>query len=303
MNADRTLYVVISFDMESDIGSWTDQHLGVAQGTPLILEVLARHGVASTFLFTGDAALACPEALQLIKSAGHEIGCHTLHHESMGPPIVDVPDVRAVLPEEVPNRLARATRLIEETAGVRPVSFRAPRGWASTEMLIALDRLGYLVDSSYMAYYLGEHLLPYHPSSRDWKQPGDLRILEVPLFGDLTVEGTDRYKRDRDQWPMLRMRDADWLADAVLRNGERLWAQGQPMLACLYLHPWEFVEMPSAIETGEARIEFRDYLWWNTGPVALNQLDRFIARMRAAGAQFHTLHQLYDVWQHHASAH
>ena len=296
MDADRTLYVVVSFDMESDIGSWTDQHVGVARGTPLILEVLARHGVTSTFLFTGDAALACPEALALIKSAGHEIGCHTLHHESMGPPIVDVPDVRAVLPEEVPNRLARATRLIEETAGVRPVSFRAPRGWASNELLVALDGLGYLVDSSYMAYFLGEHLLPYHPSARDWKQPGDLRILEVPLFGDLTLEGSDKYKRDRDQWPMLRMRDADWLADAVLRNGERLWARGQPMLACLYLHPWEFVEMPSVIETGEARIEFRDYLWKNTGPVALRQLDRFIARMRAAGAQFYTLRDFHAVW-------
>lgn len=296
MDTERTLYVVISFDMESDIGSWTDQHVGVARGTPLILDVLARHGVSSTFLFTGDAALACPEALTLIRSAGHEIGCHTLHHESMGPPIVDVPDVRAVLPEEVPNRLARATRLIEEAAGVRPVSFRAPRGWASNEMLIALDELGYLVDSSYMAYFLGEHLLPYHPSAQDWKQPGDLRILEVPLFGDLTLEGSDKYKRDRDQWPMLRVQDADWLADAVLRNAERLWAQGLPMLACLYLHPWEFVEMPSSIETGEARIEFRDYLWKNTGPVALSQLDRFIGRMRAADAQFYTLRDFHDVW-------
>jgi len=297
MNAKHDLYVIISFDMESDIGSWTDRHTGVAQGTPLILDVLAHHGVTSTFLFTGDAALACPEALARIKAAGHEIGCHTLHHESVGPPIVDVPDVRAVLPEEVPNRLEKATRLIEELAGVRPVSFRAPRGWASSEMLVTLDRLGYVVDSSYMAYFLGEHLLPYHPSDRDWKKRGHLSILEVPLFGDLTIEGGDRYKRDRDQWPALRTRDADWLADAVLRNGERLWSQGKPMLACLYLHPWEFVEMPRAVDTAEAHIEFQDYLWVNTGPVALAQLRRFVERMRRAGAEFHTLRSFYDLWR------
>jgi peptidoglycan/xylan/chitin deacetylase (PgdA/CDA1 family) len=248
------------------------------------------------------AAQACPDSLAQVKSAGHEIGCHTLQHESLGEPLFDVPGIPPVLPEEVPNRLTKATLMIEQLSGIRPVSFRAPRGWASNEMLVTLDRLGYLVDSSYMAYYFGEHLLPYHPSAQDWRQPGELTILEVPLFGDLTVQSADPYRRDRDQWPMLRMKGAGALAGAILRGAEMLWAADKPALACIYLHPWEFVEMPRVIKTAETRIEFDEFLWKNTGSVALRELDSFIGQLGRAGAQFHTLRDFHDLWatRHHS---
>ena len=296
MKSERELHVLLSFDMESDIGSWTAQHEGVAKGTPLILDVLDRHRVNCTFFYTGDAALACPGSLRMVKSSGHEIGCHTLHHESMGEPLFDAPGVPAVLPEEIPNRLAKATQLLQELTGVRPVSFRAPRGWASTEMLEVLDQLGYLVDSSYMAYYFGEHLLPYHPSADDWRQPGDLNILEIPLLGDLTVQSTDPYRRDRDQWPMLRMVGAEALANAITRVAEMLWRQGKPALACLYLHPWEFVEMPSSVHTAEAHIEFGEFLWRNCGAPALAELDTLVGRLKQAGAQFHSMIDFHRIW-------
>ena len=292
----KELHVIVSFDMESDVGSWTDSHEGVARATPLILEILDRHDVKSTFFYTGDAVKASPESLRLAQSAGHEIGCHTLQHESLGPPLFETAGARPVLPEEVPNRLEKATALITELAGERPVSFRAPRGWGSNEMVVVLDRLGYLVDSSYMAYYFGEHLLPYHPSAEDWTRPGDLGILEIPLFGDLSVQSTDPFRRDRDQWPMLRMAGAGALAGAIMRTAELLWSQGKPALACLYLHPWEFIEVSPEVDRGEARISFHEFLWRNTGPAALAALDSLIGRLGQAGAQYHTLRGYRDLW-------
>jgi peptidoglycan/xylan/chitin deacetylase (PgdA/CDA1 family) len=296
MNTDRKLYVLISFDMESDIGSWGNTHTGVIEGTAPILQVLAHHQVPATFLYTGNAALAGPESLAMVKAASHEIGCHTLQHESVGTPIFEAPGIPPVLPEEVFNRLKKATELIEEKAGVRPVSFRAPRGWGGNKMIQALDQLGYWVDSSYMAYFHGEHLLPYHPSAHDWRKPGDLRILEIPLFADLTVPGELPDHRDRDGWPKLRTHGGRHLADMVRRNAERMWAAGKPMMVCLYLHPWEFVPMPTVLDTDEARIEFKPWLVQNCGQRALDELDIFITEMQRLDARFYTLRDFREVW-------
>lgn len=293
------LYVLISFDMESDIGSWTNDHRAVIEGTAPILQVLGRHHVPATFLYTGNAALAGPQSIQLVLAAGHEVGCHTLQHESVGTPLFDAPGIPPVLPEEVFNRLEKATDLIAELAGTRPVSFRAPRGWAGNEMLQSLDRLGYRVDSSYMAYFHGErseHLLPYHPARHDWRVPGDLNVLEIPLFADLTVPGDLPDHRDRDGWPKLRTHSGRYLAEMVRRNARRAWDDGRPALVCLYLHPWEFVPMPSVLDTDEARIELKPWLVQNCGQPALDELDAFIREMQRDGGEFYTLRDFRDIW-------
>ena len=36
--------VIISFDMETDLGNWWTTYEGVTAGTPRLLEILARHG-------------------------------------------------------------------------------------------------------------------------------------------------------------------------------------------------------------------------------------------------------------------
>ena len=53
-------HVIISFDMETDLGNWWTTYEGVTAGTPRLLEILARHGHPATFLFTADAAQALP---------------------------------------------------------------------------------------------------------------------------------------------------------------------------------------------------------------------------------------------------
>ena len=85
--------VVFGFDMETDIGSWTPYYEGLRHGTPLVLELLERHGIAATFFFTGDAANAHPEIVRAVDAARHEVGCHSLSHETVGDELFRIPGV------------------------------------------------------------------------------------------------------------------------------------------------------------------------------------------------------------------
>ncbi|MBI3945152.1 MAG: polysaccharide deacetylase family protein, partial [Armatimonadetes bacterium] len=90
--------VVLGFDCETDVGSFTPFYEGLERGTPLLLDLLREKGVSATFFFTGDAAERHPEVVRQVAAAGHEVGCHSLHHETVGAPIFDVPGLKPLLP-------------------------------------------------------------------------------------------------------------------------------------------------------------------------------------------------------------
>ena len=240
------IQAVLGFDMETDVGSFTPFYEGLVHGTPRILDVLAGQGVDATFFFTGDAVRKHPEVVHLVRQAGYEIGCHSLYHETVGDPLYDIPGLSPLLPEEVENRIRLANEVVEQAAGVRPVSFRAPRLFGSTAMVNALEQLGFVTDASYPMYFFRERLRPYHPSASDWTQPGELRLVELPNFADLSMESHDPYGRDRDQWPLFRTEGASALLEHI--DGYIAYCaerEAQPFL-CFYLHPWEFHPMPQA---------------------------------------------------------
>ncbi|MBO7742392.1 MAG: polysaccharide deacetylase family protein, partial [Victivallales bacterium] len=160
--------VVFGFDMETDIGSWTPWYNGFEYGTNSILDVLAQKGISATFFFTADAAQKNPEVTRKVAAAGHEIGAHTLFHETIGDPLFEIPGAVPILPEEVPNRIRKCTEAVEAVAGVRPTSFRCPRLWGSTAVCNTLEELGYVADATYPMYFYREQLSPSHPSKDDW---------------------------------------------------------------------------------------------------------------------------------------
>jgi peptidoglycan/xylan/chitin deacetylase (PgdA/CDA1 family) len=51
--------------------------------TPLILDVLDRHGVKATFLMLGSAAKANPALAQQVAQRGHTVGSHTYDHVNL----------------------------------------------------------------------------------------------------------------------------------------------------------------------------------------------------------------------------
>ena len=283
------LRVILGFDMETDVGSWTPYYQGLVRGTPRLLDVLARHDVRATFLFTGDSAAAHPEVVRLVDDAGSEVGCHSLYHETLGDELFPIPGIKPLLPEECYRRIEVATDLVQQALGRRVVSFRCPRLWGSTAVTNALEDLGYAADLSYPMYFYKDRLTPYHPSGEDWTQEGDMRILEVPNFADMTIESADAYGRDRDQWPVFRTEGAEALmrhVDDMIGFYER---KAPPAVFCFYMHPWEFHEMPQGlIHYGEGSVLPDPFLVKNCGEVALRELDRLLEMLEDRGASFVT---------------
>lgn len=284
---------VLGFDMETDIGSWTSFYDGFKIGTPRILDILKRRGITATFYFTADAAEHNPEWVKAVRDAGHEIGCHTLFHETIGDPLFEIPGMMPVLPEEVEHRIELATERVEKIAGVKPTSFRCPRLWGSTVVCNTLERLGYKSDASYPMYFYRERLTPYHPSKEDWTKEGDMKLIELPNFADLSMESKDQYGRDMDQWPLWRTENAE----AVMKHIEGYCKycadkNVEPFL-CFYMHPWEFAKMPEGlIYSGEGAVLPDPFIIKNCGDYSAEQFERLVIMLQEAGAEFYQASQI-----------
>ncbi len=284
---------VFGFDMETDVGSWTSFYEGFRKGTPKILKVLADNNISATFYFTGDSAKKNPDIVHMVRDAGHEIGCHTLFHETIGDSLFEIPGMIPILPEEVVHRIELATKWVEEVAGVHPTSFRCPRLFGSTEVVNALERLGYTSDATYPMYFFKKQLTPYHPSSGDWTEKGDMKIIELPNFADLSMESKDQYGRDMDQWPLWRTENAE----AVMKHIDGYCAycaerNVEPFL-CFYMHPWEFEEMPQGlIYSGEGAVLPDPFIVKNCGDYAVQELDRLIKMLKERGSEFYQAGQI-----------
>ncbi len=281
--------VVFGFDMETDIGSFTPFYKGLVKGTPRILEVLDRHGIKATFFFVADAARQHPDIVTQADHAGHEVGCHTLYHETIGDDLFPIPGIKPVLPEECPHRLKVATEWVQTALGKPVTSFRAPRLFGSTAMLNTLENMGYTADCTYPLYHFKNRLVPYHPSRKDWTAEGDMTILEIPNFADMTIASQDPYGRDRDQWPLFRTEGAEALMTHVDNMLGYYQEQKLPCVICLYMHPWEFLEMPQGpIHFGEAAVIPDPFIVKNCGEIAVKELDKTITLFQQRGAEFKT---------------
>ena len=287
-NKKNVIYGIFGFDMETDCGSWSPFYEGLVKGTPLILELLRNKGIRATFFFTGEVAKLHPEVVEEVLNANseHEIGCHSLYHETLGDPIFEIPLIKPLLLVEVKNRIKVASELIEKTSGIKPVSFRCPRLWGSTDVVLTLEELGYIADASYPMYYYKKQLIPYHPSRENWLEKGDLKIIEIPNFADITMESKDKYKRDRDQWPIYRTKGGNALLHHIDNFIDFMEEKGLPVVLCFYFHPWEFIEMPDRFSYGEGTVIPDKYLIENCGDYALKQLEIVIDGLLLRNAKF-----------------
>jgi peptidoglycan-N-acetylglucosamine deacetylase len=91
---------------------------GPSEGTPWILEALARHSVPATFFQCGANVERLPEIARAVHAAGHEIGNHSYTH----------PLLCFRSQEFIELELSRTQQAIERHTGARPVWFRAPFG-------------------------------------------------------------------------------------------------------------------------------------------------------------------------------
>jgi len=113
--------VVLGFDMETDIGSFTPFYEGVKHGTPNILRLLKKHSIRATFFWTGHAAENNPVMVR-------RVACRrtrdrlpwTLSRDARGDPLFPLPNNWAILPSGVEGRLRIATDIVRKTSGEQP---------------------------------------------------------------------------------------------------------------------------------------------------------------------------------------
>lgn len=287
--------VVLGIDMETDIGSFTDYYNGVQKGTPRLLELMAKHHAPSTFFWTGHAAENNADIVHMVRAAGHETGCHSLVHETLGDALFPLPNNWPVFPFEVEGRIREATRIVETVSGVHPTSFRCPRLWGSTKVINVLEALGYKADASLPLYFYRTMFKPYHPAAEDWTREGSLKLVEIPNFCDLAMTSNDPYNRDRDQWPLFRTEGAEALMRKVNSFLDYVEARKTRPVLCFYLHPWEFYEMPTGmLDYGEAEVHPKSFITLNCGAVAVREMDQLLGAMKRAGGVFKTAGALSD---------
>jgi peptidoglycan/xylan/chitin deacetylase (PgdA/CDA1 family) len=105
-----------------------------AQGTPAVLEELARAGARATFFLVGEQVERFPALAAEIAAAGHEIALHGYRH-------------RLLLRRSPPALAAdfdRAAAAIGEATGRSPVLYRPPYGVFSTPGLALVRRRGWV---------------------------------------------------------------------------------------------------------------------------------------------------------------
>jgi peptidoglycan/xylan/chitin deacetylase (PgdA/CDA1 family) len=156
-----TCAVALSFDSDHEtielrhggqsISKISQGQYGARQGTPRILQTLARHGVPATFFMPAVSAMINPDEVKAVVGAGHELGMHSWIHE-----------FNSKLDERTERDLAfRAMDVLERLSGRRPVGMRTA-SWDFSPWTLKIAReMKLLYDSSLMAddepYELLEH--------------------------------------------------------------------------------------------------------------------------------------------------
>jgi peptidoglycan-N-acetylglucosamine deacetylase len=105
------------------------------QGTPAVLEVLARADARATFFLVGEQVLRNPVLAAEIVAAGHEVGLHCHRHRNL----------LRLTPRQVRDDIERAQAVIEEATGRSPALYRPPYGVANAAALALARGRGWRV--------------------------------------------------------------------------------------------------------------------------------------------------------------
>jgi hypothetical protein len=295
------MYLLAGIDTEGD-NQWdaaarANQQFENIYALPRLHALFARHGVRPTYVITHPVAADSRSAgvLRSMLAGGDcEIGAH--HHAWETPPCT-AEDVRrhpyaSALPgTQFEQQLTNLTSAIESAVGVRPVSYRSGRFGFSADHVSALERAGYLVESSVAPLFYEAHkggpdfveapLRPYFLSYDSATTPGSSNVLEVPVSAALNrrLPAFARHAYGRAPKPYttkrllraLRLLRVRWLrpswssAEDMIRLARDLARWDQPVLNLLF-HSSEAIVGGSPYNQTQAELDaFTD------------RLDRFLA--------------------------
>ena len=144
---------------------------------PRIVEILDNFDLRITFFVVGqDAALDKNQAvLDLLSTAGHEIGNHSFHHE---------PWLHLYSEQQIEDELGLAEESILAATGQLTKGFRGPGFSISPAVIRVLQRRGYVYDASTFPTFLGPLARAYYFMTADLE--ASEREKRKQLFGNFS---------------------------------------------------------------------------------------------------------------------
>lgn len=112
---DRTFGAIVAIETAQPVFALTFDDGPHPATTPMILEVLGRHGARATFFMIGEAARSHPEIVTRVSAGGHAVANHTLHHRSL--PGLSGPERRAEITDGLEAVGPPAERLLRPPYG------------------------------------------------------------------------------------------------------------------------------------------------------------------------------------------
>jgi peptidoglycan/xylan/chitin deacetylase (PgdA/CDA1 family) len=199
------MYLLVGIDTEGD-NQWdaaarANQTFENIHALPKLHALFARHGVRPTYVITYPVARDARSAdilSGLLEGSDCEIGAH--HHAWETPPCspadVERHPYASMLPRaQFDAQLESLTIAITRAVGRRPLSYRSGRFGFSANHVGALERAGYLVESSVAPLFFETHkggpefveapLRPYFLAYDSAVVPGSSNVLEVPVSAGL----------------------------------------------------------------------------------------------------------------------
>jgi polysaccharide deacetylase family protein (PEP-CTERM system associated) len=237
---------------------WDAMPCRVERNVGRLLQLFARHRAHATFFVLGWIAERYPHIVRDIAAAGHEIASHGYSH------------LRASeqTPQEFSADIRRAKQLLEDTAGVAVLGYRAPSfsiGHANPWAFDCIAEAGYRYSSSVYPVRHDHYGMPDAPRFAYEVRPG---LLEIPVttarvLGRNLPAGGGGYFRffpyPVSHWAIRRVNRVD----------------GRP--AIFYFHPWEIDPDQPRISGVSLKTRFRHYV----------NLHRTEARLSALLSDFH----------------
>lgn len=206
------------------LDQWDSLPSRVEQTTRRFLRLLDRHHARGTFFILGWVAQKFPALVREIQKDGHEIGCHSHHHQL----------VYDLGPDAFRRDTMAAVDAIASAAGVTPRCYRAPSFSITAATPWALDILvqcGFTHDSSIYPVRHERYGIPgFSRLATTALTTPSGPIVEVPLA---TVELRPGADAPVAGGAYLRLLPYRYTAAGV----RRLNREGAP--ACIYTHPWE----------------------------------------------------------------
>lgn len=235
-------YQVSAFESLVGLARWEDYTPRVEANTGKVLELLQTHGVSATFFVLGWTARKFPGLVRQIQALGHEIACHSLHHQL----------IYTMTPAEFREDTRTAKDILEQITGTPIRGYRAPSYSITRDSLWAFDileELGFTYDSSIFPIRHDRYGIPDAP--RFPYRLAGRSLMEFPLSTarlcglNVPVAGGGYFRLF--PYAFTRM--------ALQGINQR---EGQSFI--FYLHPWELDPEQPRVQGASPLSRFRHYL-------------------------------------------